>query len=443
MRKVFVAVLFLFATSLDVLAEKITAEMVELQTLENSPSIKEAKYDLYMAEQAFYSSLSSLLPSVSLFGNLATRNGGFSKTIYGIAVGKLGDQSYNYGLNWQVPVISGFSDYNKLRSLSAKVKAAREAYKRAVSDAVVDAQNAYVILMHTYESINLFKKIKQRKIENVDLIKLRHHSGNADLGSLRRVEADVKVAEYELASAQRAIETASAALLVAIGRDDGLTILETDEKIGIGTDIDGDSVDDEIISRPDFDSIITKIPEFLAAKYTLASAKALSWSQKGQWLPSINLNGSIDRQRYDKTWNPENKSWSATLNLSYPLFTGGKRWFDMKSLSAQEKKAAEHFRNTQNILKAKAVQYYNDWVNRYEFLTVIKYSLQSCKLQTDIARRKYINGLVSYEDWYSIEESYTNAQKSVLSSRRNEVTSKIAWRKFLGKASMIDKEDNK
>ncbi|MDR3307241.1 MAG: TolC family protein [Endomicrobium sp.] len=425
MKKTFIALIFFMLASPCVFAEKITAEMVELQTLQNNPSIVQAKYDLDMAKQALYSSFSSFLPNISFLGTLAEQKGGFTF---------LGDKSYSYGLNAKMSLFSGFSEYNKTRSLSAKVKATQELYIRAVSNAVCDTHIAYVNLMYAYESKDLYKQIKDRRTENKDLVKLRYHSGNADLGSLRRIEADVKMTECELRKAQRAIETASAALLVAIGRNDDITILETDEKIVI---------DKNIISKPDFDNLIIKIPEFLAAKYNLDSERFNYWSQKGQWLPSVDFEGYIGRHRYSKYWDPETQPWQAALSLKYSLFSGGKRFFDMKNLAAQEKKAAEYFKNTKNSLKLKAVQHYNNWVNDYELLDAFKFYLESCKLQADIAKRKYMNGLVSYEDWYAIEDNYIISQKNILIYRERAISDKITWAKFLGKVSMKDKEVNK
>jgi outer membrane protein TolC len=448
MKKALIAFLLFWVTNPCVLlAEKITAELVESQTLENNLSIKQARCDLYTAEQDLYSSFSAFLPNIFLSVTLSPGldKGFYTADSFIVPRVKLGDQMYTFGLNSTLSLFSGFSDYNNILSAKAKAKTAKEAYTRVVSDAVLNAQSGYVNLMYTYESIYLYKQIKKRKTENVDLIRLRHHSGSADLGSLRRVEADVKSVEYDLEKAQRAIETVSAALLAAIGRNDDMTILETDERIGVGIDVDGIgySFDGEIISRPDFNNLITKTPEFLSAKYSLAYAKALNWAQRGQWLPSIGIEGNINRQRYDKAWNHGDKSWGVQLNLRYPLFIGGKRWFGTKSAAAQEKKAAENFRYMQNTLKAKAVQYYTDWVNANEYLGVIKYILECSKLQLEIAKRKYINGLISYEDWYSIDTQYTEAQRGMLIARQKAIISRIEWRRFLGKVSMRDndKED--
>jgi outer membrane protein TolC len=437
MKKAFIALVFVLIASSYIYAENITAEIVESQTLQNNPSIAKAKHELYIAKQELYSSFSSFLPIISFSGSLAEKNSAFSGTEIINSIGlpvsipvSLGDKQYFYGLEAKMSLFSGFSQYNNTRALSAKLKSAQENYTRAVSNAVCEAYSAYVHLMYTYELIDLYKQIKHRRTENRDLVKLRYHSGNADMGSLRRIEADVKMTEYKLEKAQRAIETASAALLVAIGRNDDITILETDEKI---------VVDKEIISKPDFDNLIIKTPDFLSAKYSLDYAKAINWANKGQWLPSIDFTGRINHQRYDKTWD-ENKSWDTALNLSYPLFSGGKRFFDTKSFAAQEKIAAENFRNTKNGLKLNAIQYYNNLVNDHEILTVGNFYLESCKLQTDIAKRKYINGLISYEDWYTIEDSYITYQENMLNYRQKAILSKISWIRFLGKVSMKDKE---
>jgi outer membrane protein TolC len=435
MKKAFISFLFFLTINPSILlAQKITAEMVEVQTLENNPSIKEAKNDLYMKHQALYASFSLFLPNISLIGTLATKDGGY----YNI-INKLGDAVYRYGVSTNFSLFSGGSDYNKVRSLLAEAKKAQEAYRRAVCDAVLGAQNAYVNLIYTYELIRLYESIKQRETENCNIVKIRYLSGSVDLGSLRRVEADLKLTEWNLEKALREIQIASVDLLVTMGKDPDMAILETDERI----EVDGVKAGDDFNEKPDLDKLIAEIPEFLVKKYELAYVKALSWARKGELLPKVDLSWSIHRQRYDKNWNPENKSWEAMLNLSYPLFTGGKRLFDIKSYCAQEKKIAEEFRRIQSVLKAQALRLYIDKVNICELNIANKYYLESCKLQADIAKRKYMNGIISYEDWYSIEAAYTRAQKDMLSYMKKKVTMEIEWRKFLGKASMKDKKEDK
>jgi outer membrane protein TolC len=118
-------------------------EIVKSQTLDNSPFIA-AKDELNMAKQAYRSSLSSFLPEVNFFGSLSERDGGFAIVSDIETIKNIGNKKYDYGLTAKMSLFSGFSDYNKMRSLSAKAKAAEESYRRSVCDAVCDAYSAYV-----------------------------------------------------------------------------------------------------------------------------------------------------------------------------------------------------------------------------------------------------------------------------------------------------------
>ena len=116
MKKAFVAFVFVLIASSYIYAEKITAEIVESQTLQNNPSIAKAKHDLYIAKQALYSSFSSFLPIINFSVSLAEQDEGF--------VGIIDNEQYSYGLAAKVSLFSGFSQYNTTRALSAKLKAA-------------------------------------------------------------------------------------------------------------------------------------------------------------------------------------------------------------------------------------------------------------------------------------------------------------------------------
>ncbi|MBU0952356.1 MAG: hypothetical protein KKH91_06015 [Elusimicrobia bacterium] len=45
---------------------------------------------------------------------------------------------------------------------------------------------------------------------------------------------------------------------------------------------------------------------------------------------------------------------------------------------------------------------------------------------------KYMNGLSTYNEWYSIENDYINSERSVLNARMNEIIYDAAWKNILG-----------
>ena len=389
-------------------AEKIDWDAIVRQTTEKNPSIQTAKLRLENAKQSYNRALSGYMPNVSLRGGASqgANDGSFSR-------------SYSYGLNASLSIFSGFDTYNDVKQKSAELKSAQASYDRTVSDAAYDAAVQYVNLMWAYETVELSKQILERRTENRDMIKLKYNSGNVDVGSLRRVEADVELSAYDLRKAQRYLETASAALLQAVGRRDD-AVLETDERL---------ILNERTISKPDYNQLITAIPEFMFAQYNMDSYEAQAAKAKSVWWPSISLSGSLGRSGNE--WAPDRDSWDAGISLSYPLFTGT-RMADTKIASNQLKIAEQNLNDVSNSLKSNAVTYYNNLADAVENISIREYYLTASQQQAEISQKKYVNGLSTYQDWYSIENDYISSQKTLLDSKKSAALEKARWYNFIG-----------
>jgi outer membrane protein TolC len=400
-------------------AEKINRALVDEQTLKNSPSIAVAKLNLDNAKRAYYGSLGSFFPSLTLSGLLSDSDSKFEK------------QKSSYGLGASLPLFSGFKTYNDVKEKAAHVKVKQANYDRAVSNAMHAARTEYVNLMWAYETVELSVQIRERRIKNKDLIKFKYNSGAADIGSLKIEEANVAIADHNLHSAQRYIETISATLLKAIGRNDDAVILETDEKI-ISLE--------QAPPKPDLNSLIATIPEFLIAKYEQDASKAYSAMVKGCWLPSVDIDGNIMRSNKCST---DTESWTAAIKVSFPFFDGGKNYNNVKTASNNLKIASETLRDTINELKAEAVKRYNDLIDAQEAVETEAYHLSALKLQAEISSKKYLNGFLNYHDWHMIEDNYIKFQIELLAHRKKAAQSRVSWDSFLGKGFTNDKEENK
>ncbi|MCL2335677.1 MAG: TolC family protein [Endomicrobia bacterium] len=403
------SLMFLSGLSYAASVEKITWDGVVRQTNEFNPSVKTAKFKLDNAKQAYNRSLSGFMPDVSLNAAAGQSGGdsGFSR-------------SYSYGLSAGLTIFSGFSTYNEVKQRSTELESAQVTYNRAVSDAAYNVETQYINLMWAYETVDMLKQILERRSENRDMVKLKYDSGNVDQGSLKRVEADVELASFNLKQAQRYIETASAALLNAIGRNDDI-ILNTDERLALK---------ERELSRPDFNTILSTIPEFLIAQYSVDSYKAQLAKTKSQWWPTLSASGSLSRRGNE--WAPDNNAWSAGLSLSYPLFSGGTAIADVNTSSNMLKISEENMKNVINSLRASAVSYYNNMANSVEIVSVREFYLNASRLQAEISSRKYVNGLATYQEWYQIENDYISSQSSFLDSKRSAAAAKVQWYNFLG-----------
>jgi len=166
-------------------------------------------------------------------------------------------------------------------------------------------------------------------------------------------------------------------------------------------------------------------------QYSAQSAKYQAAKSKSAWLPDLSLSGGYSRSGDE--WFPERSGWNLGLSLSYTLFNGGARIADVKTAANAAQIAQENLKNTANSLKAKAVSNYNSLADYYENVAVREHYLKASAQQAEISARKYVNGLSTYQDWYSIENDYISAQKTLLDAKKSAVLEKARWDNFIGK----------
>ncbi|MCA6080312.1 MAG: TolC family protein [Endomicrobium sp.] len=411
MKNFWIVLSSIFIINSYVFAEEITRETVKIQTLKNNPSIAAAKLSLKNAKQEYITSIGAFLPEINFESNALTNN--FEK-----------DFSYSHKLEASLNLFSGFGTYSDVKTNALKLKSAQAHYNKIVSDALYKAAAAYIDLIWAYEKVKLLECIKEKKIESKNMIELKYNSGNCNITSLKKEEADTAIVENDLKTAQRYIKTASSNLLEAIGRNDITSVLETNERL--------DCLE-KLPQEPDYDNLIIAMPEFLMAQYNLDSCKIQSLKAKGQWLPSLHLGGEIPL--FDNKQIVCKQNMAAKISLSFKIFTGGERYSKTQIASNNLKIASENLKNTANLLKAEAVKYYNSLLDAYELVAVKTQYLSATKLQAEISAKEYVSGLVNYNNWHSIEKDYILAQIELLDAKKSAASKRVHWDTFTEKES--------
>ncbi|MDR3112072.1 MAG: TolC family protein [Elusimicrobiota bacterium] len=393
-------------------AEFIDLKTIKENTLQSNPNVIAAKLQLENAKQAYKTSISAFLPNVD-FAIQAQQS---QLQNYDVV------EKHSYGLTSALSIFSGFYSYNDLKEKFAEIKVAQSKFDRTVSNAAFEAKVNYINLKWAYQTVELLEKIRDRRIENNNMVKLKYNSGNADLGSLKRVEADVAMAEYDLQKAKRYVKTACAALLKTLGRSDVDTIIETKERMFFS---DNKTNNLEL-------SIIERTPEFISAVCEVESYQSQKAKTKSAYVPSVKLSGSWGKDSNSFFQGEEN--WNISLTSTYSIFNGTARYAEFQIASNLLKISLENLKNTVNSLKSCAIENYNSLQDAYEIVAVISQYLKASELQSEISERKYVNGLSTYYDWYSIENDYISAQKNFLDAQKNAEVEKCRWENFIGEA---------
>lgn len=405
MKKILLIVYILFVICISsIYADTVTWNDVLNEALSKNPEITNARNSLKLSDISYRRSFLNYYPDLS--GSMSMRKSDSS------------DTSYSYGLNSRLAIFKGFKNITEVKLKKTNLTIQEATYKRSLADFVYNLRISFAVVLRTQMTSKLLDEIQIRRKNNMDLVELRYDAGREDKGAYLRSEADYLQAEYETQSENRNYKIVRAELLKNIGKD----IYEV-------IDVTGTFNISEIKDKPSRE-LLQINPDYIIIKHRLEASKYELKYKYGDFYPDIGLSGSVSRS--GDTWPPEENSWSAGLSLSYPFFSGGRDFYDLKSAKLNQLISENDLRNSEYELMFRMESAYNNIIDSVEFYKVKEKYYSARKERSKISREQYINGLISYQDWDSIENAFINTQKSLIDAQYNVFASWAKWLKVIG-----------
>lgn len=372
----------------------------------NNHELKSAKKEVESAEWTYKKAFSLFLPQLSASASM-------NET--GVGSSSASSRSYSMGLSGTQYLFRGMSGIYGIQSAYAGLQSQKASYRLTESSVLYDVRYAFVDLYVAQENVKLLEQILKQRKDNSRLIQLRYDSGKEDKGNLMSTQADEKQSEYDLSSAVR---------------DLTLSKLKISQLLGVKVEEARGELLPAQAEKLDPVQYLESTPSFIIAKYTLESSEIAQKETISGFLPSVSLSASHRKSGSD--WPPGSESNSWSLSLSYSFFPGGSNFAERAIYGARLDKAREDFEETKNDLTYELQQRYNDLIDALEALEVAKVSLMATEERAKIARVKYLNGLMLYDEWDRIENNYIQAQKSLLSYRKAALSAEALWHKTYG-----------
>jgi outer membrane protein TolC len=331
--------------------------------------------------------------------------------------------SYTTSLSVNQNLFAGFQDSAKVQQGDARRVVAESNYALALANVSQALKSAFAQLKYAQDSVTLADSIVRRLEENVRLVGLRYDSGRENKGSYLLTRASLAQARFDRLQAGQALITARGQLARALGRR------EAD-----GLEVSGDVPTSEPVESPDFAQLARATPRYRQATAQERDASAGVTLARSAFYPNVNLTGSLSRVGND--WFPGDERRSVGVNLTIPLYDGGRDYYATRSASASleaavsDKDSAEH----QTLVSLK--QTHADYVQSVEQLKVSQAFLDAAQARAEIGRSQYNNGLISFSDWNLIENDLIQRQKNLVQSQRDRVIAEAAWEQALGKGAI-------
>ena len=370
----------------------------------NNNELRSARKQLDSSSWTYRRAYTAFLPQLS--ANLSVG----STTVATLAA----TSNDSYGLSGSLDLFNA-ADIFSLRSAYADYQLNQAEYDLSEAAVLDEVRQAFISLLLAQASVDLQQKIVTQRRQNSDLIQLRYDSGNEDKGNLLSTRADETTARYNLSSAQRNQRLAALNLSQLLGQP----VASAEEVVALAEP-----------ALPDYEALLNGAPAYMAAKYQLEAAEIQQQSTLNEFLPNVSLNGSY--RKGGSSWPPDTDSNSLSVSVSFAFFPGGANFVDQVINNVKLDKAKEDFAKAVKDTRYSIVNAYENLSDALEALAAGKTQLAAATERSNIAQEKYINGLMTYDDWYLIENNYISAQIAVLNAQRNVLTADADWQKSYG-----------
>jgi outer membrane protein len=336
---------------------------------------------------------------------------------------------YAASLSARQSLFSGLQDYAAVRQAQANVRVALATADTVRARVTYELKSAFAGLQYSKAYEQLAAQIVTRREDNLRLVQLRFESGNENKGSVLLSEAYRNQAKLDRLQASNARRVARAQLARALGFDDPNELGPLDDTF----EIQGDPpLTEPPASPPDFRRLAMQTPDFRQTSAQEAAAEAALTSARSQFFPTLTVNGTAGRQGPD--FFPDlNNRWSVGVALSLPFFSGGKDYYATKAAGQSLSQAASARQNSGRQTDAALELAYANYTEAVLKLQVDDSFRKATALRAEIARKKYNNGLQTFEDWDVIENDLITRQKTYLASKRDRAVAEASWEQAQGK----------
>jgi len=386
------------------------------RTVHNNIDLSIARLKLKEAEAALKSQQSVYYPDVSAG---AGRSVGESKEG---GAGWDGKESLSASLNASYTIFDGFGNRARVTRTEAELYAEKANFDQTCSNIEYDLRKAFSDQIYAQELMDLVKSIAERRADSARLVEMRYAGGREHKGSLLLKQAQLSEALYSVEDAERALVLARRRLASLMKERDFAPFRLTGE-LHANAPPSGASLDE----------LARQTPSYHSAEADLKAAEQGFIITRSARFPKVTASASLTGfgEHDIKT-----ESWQTGIAVSLPLFTGGQLSQDIIVAGLKREQSRLNAEKTMLDLMNSLQAALNTYRSTYAAMHVQDAQLEAAETRATVARTQYQQGLISFQDWDTIENSLITAQRNWLSNRRASDQAEAAWQNAMGLSSI-------
>jgi outer membrane protein len=403
--------------------QEVTLQEAVRRSLDVQPAMVQARGDQRNAGASTRSAFGAFLPTFSTGVSAARSNVGRIDPTTGQAVPP--DYSYTGSLNASLELFDGLRRFANLRAANANGDATAAGAVNQRFQVTLATKQIFYNALASDELVRVAESQVRRAQQQLQISVEKLHAGSATRSDSLRSTVDYGNARIVLLQAQANLATAEANL----GRQ-------------IGVDALVRAIPDTVLPAvPDTADLrrtaLESAPVVQQAESQASAARALVWSARSQYWPSLTVSYSNNRQGVASpnfplfSSYPETFSWR--FGVSWTLFNGFTREANQVSASVNRDVAEARAADTRRQVNALVTQELAALSTAVEQINIARDNLAAATEDLRVQNERYRVGAATILDLLTSQAALTQAEVNVVQTRFNYLIARAQVEAVLGR----------
>lgn len=383
-------------------ARRVTLdEAVEL-ALRNNPALRRAETDVQVARQERLGAWGDFLPDLNLgygFSNASTARLDPTQQ-------SLTRTSYTLQLGASYEIFDGLRRFENLESARRGLEAERARREQQRYETMLQVKRAWFDAVARRELAEVERDRVRRQEEQLEFVRQQIEVGRANRSDLLRSQVDLNNARLDLVNARNNARAATFALAREIGLQSQVAPVEE-----ASLEVDSLPYGREELMR----MAVRAGPRVTAAREAAEAAESRVGTARSAYLPSLTFRGGWAWQ--NDAFPPEDRSWSLSLQGSYPIFNGFDRETGVARARAQADAAQTREREAVLTLRADVDDAYSQVESARASLALARRTVELAREDLRVTRERFRLGLATILDLQSAQITLKQAEADLVSRR--------------------------
>lgn len=344
----------------------------------------------------------------------------------GIEVGRW--NTYNLGVSASMPLINA-QLWKSLKISGQNVELAVEKARSSRLDMVTQVKQSYYAVLLAKEALNVYKDVYDNAVKNFEQTQMRYNAQKAS-------ELDYTRAKSTVANAIPNVYNAESSVILALWQLKAVMGVSLDQDIDVAGAL-GDYSD--TMSADNYSSDALTLDYNTTMRQLAIQADQLAETvkmQKYAYIPSLALTFSYSLNAMTNDFKFSDYKWTpysyVGLSLNIPIFSGGKRYNDVRQAKAQASELAIQMDDTERQLKIAIRRYLNTMETKMKSLAAAEDGVETAQKAYDIAAQSYNVGRSTITELNDAQLALTQSKLAVSQSIYEYVVAKSSLEQILG-----------